>query len=109
MNPHVHSWTFIANFDWVISTQMVLYAGRDLQDTFITFVGGKLLGPTFLGSPTVRTVGVGVTFSLLNWKFCWTYRYNDSKNCWTVEPAFDPFVGPTISGQQHIKAPMTVV
>ncbi len=24
------------------------------QHTFNTFVGGKLLGPTFLGSPTVR-------------------------------------------------------
>ncbi len=32
-----------------------------MQHTFITFVGGKLLGPTFLGFPTVRTVGVGVT------------------------------------------------
>ncbi len=40
------------------------------QHTFNTFVGGKLLGPTFLGSPTLRTVGVGVTFSLLLWKFC---------------------------------------
>ncbi len=45
------------------------------QHTFITFVGGKLLGPTVLGSPTVRTVGVRVTFSLLLWKLCWTYRF----------------------------------
>ncbi len=56
------------------------------QHTFDTFVGGKLLGPTFLGSPTVRTVGVGVTFSLLLWKYCWTYRFwlPHSKNCWPV-------------------------
>ncbi len=38
---------------------------KKCRHTFNTFVGGKLLGPTFLGSPTVRTVGVGVTFSLL--------------------------------------------
>ncbi len=56
-----------------------------LQHTFNTFVGGKLLGPTFLGSPTLRTVGVGVTFSLLLWKFCWTYRFwlPNSKNCFS--------------------------
>ena len=71
-----------------------------LQHTFNTFVGGKLLGPTFLGSPTVRTVGVGVTFSLLLWKFCWTYRFwlPNSKNCWpfrTVVETFDSFVGAT--------------
>ncbi len=49
---------------------------------------------------TVRTVGVGVTFSLLFWKFRWTYRFwrPNSKSCWPVEP---PFVGPTISSQQH--------
>ena len=41
---------------------------------FITFIGGKLLGSAILGSPTVRTHGVGVTFFLLLCKFCWTYR-----------------------------------
>ncbi len=67
-----------------------------------------LLGPTFLGSPTVRIVGIGVNFSLLLQKFCWTYRF---KNCWpvnTVVNTFDsfgratdlPFVGPTVSGSQ---------
>ncbi len=71
-----------------------------LQHTFNTYVGGKLLGPTFLGSPTLRTVGVGVTFSLLSWKFCWTYRFwlPNSKNCWpfrTVVETFDSFVGAT--------------
>ncbi len=70
------------------------------QHTFNTFVGGKLLGPTFLGSPTSKTVGVGVTFSLFLWKFCWTYRFwlPNSKNCWpfrTVVDTFDSFVGAT--------------
>ena len=49
------------------------YSVQHVQHTFITFVGGKLLGQTFLGSPTVRTVGVGVTLSLLLWKFCWKW------------------------------------
>ena len=85
-----------------------------MQHIFTTFVGGKLLGPTILGSPSVRTVGVGVTSSLLLWKFCWTYRFwlpND-KNCWpvrTVVETFDSFVratflsfvGPTVSGPQE--------
>ncbi len=31
------------------------------QHTFNTFVGGKLLCPTFLGSPTVITVGVSAS------------------------------------------------
>ncbi len=64
----------------------------NFQHTFNTFVRGKLLGPTFLGSPTLRTVGVRVTFSLLLWKFCWTYRFwlPNSKNCWETK-----IVGPT--------------
>ncbi len=71
-----------------------------VQHTFNTFVGGELLGPTFLGPPTVRTVGVGVTFSLLLWTFCWTYRFRlpNSRNCWplrTVVETFDSFVGAT--------------
>ncbi len=50
------------------------------QHTFNAFVGGELLGPTFLGSPTLRTVGVGVTFSLLLWKFCWTKIVGPTKD-----------------------------
>ena len=57
-----------------------------IQHTFNTFVGGKLLGPTFLGSPTVRIVGVGVTFSLLLWKeyvslLIGLYKNNGSVSC----------------------------
>ncbi len=58
------------------------------------------MGPTFLGSLTVRTVGVGVTFSLLLWKSCCTYRFwlPNSKNYWpfrTVVETFDSFAGAT--------------
>ena len=35
------------------------------KPTINTFVGGKLLGPTFLGSSTVKTVGFGVKGLLL--------------------------------------------
>ncbi len=65
------------------------------------FCWRKTVGPNFLGSPTLSFV---VEISL-------TYRFwlSNSKNCWTAEPTFDPFVVPTISGQQHFKAPWTVV
>ncbi len=52
---------FTPAFSGIINLKTFFYS----QHTFIPFVGGKLLNPTFLGSPTVRTVGVGVTFSLL--------------------------------------------
>ncbi len=43
------------------------------QHTFTTFVWWKLLGPTFLGSSTVRSVGVGVTLNLF-FVFRWNYK-----------------------------------
>ncbi len=66
------------------------------QHTFNTIVGGKLLGPTILGSPTVGIVGVGVTFSLLLWKYCWTYKFwPPTVKTKIVGPTKDVKVAPT--------------
>ncbi len=47
------------------------------QHTFLTFVWGKQLGRTFLGSKTVWTGEVGATCTLSLWlrQFRWTYRF----------------------------------
>ena len=104
-NGQLSSQRIVGTFNWAM--HRILSNNHWCQSNSISsahlyyFCWRKTVGPNNFTLPTVRTVGVGVTCSLLLWKFCWTYRFwlPYSKNYWpvtTVVETFDSFVVATL-------------